>query len=216
MILYTAEKGVYVNYGDSIAAHPDKKMNVYVNLTNRCQCACTFCLRHTKKLTEKNTLWIQQEPTADEVEAELKKYDWDKFGEIVFCGFGEPTMALEVLLEVAAYIKNKRPDQKIRVNTNGLANLTYGKDVTGRFNGLIDTMSISLNASNAGEYLRLTRNRFGLASYQGMLDFAVLCKRHAPHVVLTVVDCVGEEEIAACRKVCESVAIPLRVRTFEV
>lgn len=215
MILYTAENGVYINYADSIAANPGKKMNLYVNLTNKCQCACTFCLRNTKELAAENALWIQQEPTAAEIKAELDKYDWDFFNEVVFCGFGEPTLALDVLLEVAAYLKSKKPDQRIRINTNGLANLTYGEDITGRFAGLVDTISISLNAASTEAYLRLTRNRFGLKSFQGMLDFAVLCKRSVPHVVLSVVDCIGEAEIAACRELCDRLGVVLRIRPFE-
>jgi TatD family-associated radical SAM protein len=215
MILYTAENGIYINYAASLAANPHKKMNVYINLTNKCQCSCTFCLRNTKKLSEENALWIKKEPSAAEVIAELDKYDWDNFNEIVFCGFGEPTLALETLLEVAAHIKKKKPSQKIRINSNGLANLSFGRDITPSFRGLIDTISISLNASTAEEYLRLTRNKFGIESYKAMLDFAVKCKAHIQNVVLTVVDCIGETEIEACRKVAASAAVPLRVRAFE-
>lgn len=215
MILYTAERGVYINYADSIVANPGKKMNIYINLTNKCQCSCTFCLRNTKELAEKNSLWIKKEPTAAEVKTELDKFDWNNFGEVVFCGFGEPTQALDTLLYVAAYIKAKKNEQQIRINTNGLANLTYGKDITDRLSGLIDTVSISLNSSSAEEYLKLTRNHFGIKSYQGMLDFAVACKKNVPHVVFSVVDCIGDVEIKKCRQICDNLGIALRVRKFE-
>lgn len=215
MVIYTAEKGVYINYETSRQQNPTKLMNMYINLTNKCSCSCTFCLRNTKEQREGNTLWLKNEPTADEVIAMLDKQDWSLVNEFVFCGFGEPTMVLDTLLVVAGHIKSVDKNKPIRLNTNGLGRLVHKRSIAPLFKDLIDTISISLNAPDAEEYLELTRNSFGLESYQAMLDFAVECKEYVPKVVLSVVDCIGEAKVEKCRKICEGIGIPLRVRPFE-
>lgn len=215
MILYTANQGVYKRYEDSIKDARDKKHKVYINLTNRCTCACTFCLRNTKELNKDNNLWLEKEPTASEVIAELERQDMQNFAEVIICGFGEPTMALEVLLEVTAYLKKRDCSIPIRLNTNGLAELEYKKEIAPLFKGLIDTVSISFNASNAEEYFRVTQSKFGIVSYDAMLNFAIKCKAYVPHVVLSVVDIIGEAEIAKCQAICDKIGVKLRVRPFE-
>ena len=93
---------------------------LYVNLTNKCPCACTFCLRQTMDhVGESHSLWLEREPSAEEVIAEFAKFDMDEFEEVVFCGFGEPTEALPVLLKVAAYVKETFA-KPVRINTNGM------------------------------------------------------------------------------------------------
>lgn len=215
MILYVLKDGVYTRYAESLQDNSAGRRNVYVNLTNRCTCACSFCLRVTKKFGEENSLWLKTEPTAAEVIAEFAQCDLANVSEIVFCGFGEPTMRLDVLLDVAAYLKNRDSSVKIRINTNGLAELEYQKEIVPLFKGLIDTVSISLNASTPEEYNRVTKNKFGLASHEAMLLFARHCKAYVPEVVLTVVDCIGAEEIEACQQLCDKIGVPLRVRPFE-
>ena len=132
-----------------------------------------------------------------------------------FLGFGEPLTRLDDLLEVAKYLKDRSSSTPIRINTNGLADLVHKKEISPLFKDLINTISISLNASNAEEYFRLTRNQFGIESYDEMLKFAVSCKEYVPNVVMTVVDCIGQEEIDACQAVCDTIGVPLRVRPFE-
>ncbi|KZL90580.1 TIGR04100 family radical SAM protein [Clostridium magnum] len=216
LILYTAKNGIYTDLKDSYTNEKELiNKNIYVNITNRCPCACTFCLRNTKELDESNNLWLDTEPTVQEITAEFEKYDLNKFNEIIFCGFGEPLVRLEDLLEVAKYLKNRNSNIKIRVNTNGLADLVHGKETAPLLKGLIDTVSISLNASNAEEYLNLTRSKFGIESYDAMLKFAVACKDYVPNVVLTVVDCIGKEEIDTCQAICDRIGVTLRVRPFE-
>lgn len=83
------------------------------------------------------------------------------------------------------------------------------------FKGLLNTISISLNESNAEKYLEVTRSRFGIKSYKAMLDFAVDCKNYIPNVVVTIVDIIGEDEINACKKVCEEYNLNLRIRRYE-
>lgn len=216
VILYKVKNGCYINLEDTFKEEKGTfNDNVYVNLTNKCSCACTFCLRNTKEMQESNSLWLKREATVSEIKAEFDKYELSQFNEIIFCGFGEPTMRLDDLLEAAKYLKDRDPKVKIRVNTNGLANLVHKKNVPPLFKGLIDTVSISLNAPTAEEYLELTRNNYGLESFDAMLKFAEECKDYVPHVVLTVVDCIGEEKIAASQAICDKIGIPLRVRPFE-
>lgn len=217
MLVYAVhEGGRYVRVEDSFQERPEGKRGIYVNITNQCNCACTFCLRSMKKMAEESTLWLKKEPTVAEVEAELDKLPWDMVSEIVFCGFGEPTMRLDTLLELMRYVKAQHPDMPTRLNTNGLADLQYGRPVAQEFKGLLDTISISLNASYAERYVELTRAKFGLESYEAMLKFAVDCKPYIPRVVLTVVEKVeNQEEIDRCQKICDERGLKLRVRIYE-
>ena len=218
VILYTYKDGVYYNLNNiSLEEMNEKgiKNNIYVNLTNRCPCSCTFCLRQTKEMTEQNNLWLKREPSVDEVIAEFEKLDISKYNEVIFCGFGEPTERLDDIILIAKYLKKRRSEIFIRINSNGLSDLVNKKETAPLFKGLVDTMSISLNASNAEEYYKLTRSKFGIKSYEEIQKFAVSCKKYIPNVVFTVVDCIGEDEINACQKVCDNLGITLRVRAFE-
>lgn len=192
------------------------KNGIYVNLTNRCPCACTFCLRHNGEgIFGSDSLWLEREPTLEEVLDSIDEWDLDKYDEVVFCGYGEPTERLEDLLKVAAHIKEKS-DIKIRINTNGLADLIHGERCAPKFEGLIDTVSVSLNFSSREEYLKTVRPKFGIESYDAMLAFTKDCVQFVPNVVMTVVDVVTDrEEQEKCREICRAVGATLRVRPFE-
>lgn len=211
-ILYTLYKNTYIDL-----SHLDstKGVTCYVNTTNRCPCACTFCLRQTKEMMENNSLWLKEEPSKEMIIEEFKKYDLNDFKEIVFCGFGEPMERWDDIKEVIDYIRDTKKDMKIRINTNGLANDIYGRDVTPEYKGRFDTVSISLNAPTKEEFLELTRSKFGISFFDDMLDFAKKCKAYVPNVVLTVVDIIGEEKIEACQKITDEIGVTLRVRPFE-
>lgn len=190
--------------------------NLYVNLTNRCPCACTFCLRQTRdEMNHSGSLWLEREPSAEEVKAEFDKFDMQKSKEVVFCGFGEPTERLEDLLEVAAYVKEKF-DKPIRINTNGLSDLIWQKDTSPMYKGLIDTVSISLNTPNKERYYELTRSKFGIDSFDAMLNFAGNVSKYVPHVVLsTVATTLTEEEEQQCAQICERLGVTYRIRPWE-
>ena len=193
------------------------KDGLYVNLTNRCPCACEFCIRNNADgAYGSDSLWLEREPDADEVIAAIVAARPERFAEIVFCGYGEPTERLDVLLEVAARLKRDYPAVPVRVNTNGLADLIAGESVAARFEGLVDAVSVSLNAATAQEYVELCRPSFGLESYDAVLRFAEDVKRHVPSVVMTVVAAPGftDGKLAACRAVCERIGVPLRVRDY--
>lgn len=189
---------------------------IYVNMTNRCPCACTFCLRkQSDHVYGSDSLWLEREPTVEEVCESIDKWDLSKYSEIVFCGYGEPTMRLDDLLKVAAYIKSKS-NISVRINTNGLGDLIAGEKVAHKLQGLIDTVSVSLNATNKEDYFKLVRPKFGIDSYDAMLSFTKDCTKYVPNVIMTVVDEVtSKEEQEKSREICESIGARLRVRPYE-
>lgn len=193
------------------------KHGIYVNMTNRCPCACTFCLRQNAPgVYGSDPLWLEREPTVQEVCDSLDAWDLSQYEEVVFCGYGEPTERLDDLLAVARYLKGKSAIP-IRINTNGLSDLIWSKPTAPMLQGLIDTVSVSLNAMDAEEYLRLTRSQFGIASYDAMLNFTRECTQYVPNVVMTVVGepVTSPEEQETCRKICAGVGATLRVRPYE-
>jgi TatD family-associated radical SAM protein len=166
-------------------------------------------------MNHSGSLWLEREPSVEEVMAEFSKFDMDKYEEVVFCGFGEPTERLEDLLVVADFVK-KKFQKTTRINTNGLSDLMYGKDTAPMFEGKIDIVSISLNTPNRERYLELTRNKFGIGAFDAMLKFAENVKRYVKQVVLTTVSTtLSEEEEEECRKICEEIGVTYRIRPFE-
>jgi len=223
MIIYaTHAGGRYLAWPDSLREQPTGKRSLYVNITNRCNCACVFCLRHKKQMAENSSLWLKKEPTVDEVKNALATAPWEYVSEIVFCGFGEPTLRQAELVALLHHVKETYGDHPTRLNTNGLGDLANGRAIASDFDGILDTVSISLNASNAERYLELTRAEYGIKSFEAMLKFARDCQKHVPNVVLTIVepekidqnsDAAGE--IARCRRICAERDLTLRIRTYE-
>lgn len=187
--------------------------HLYMNLTNRCTNKCKFCIRFTPSGVDGIDLWLEREPTVEEIKAALIKAEFKNYDEIVFCGYGEPMLRWEAIVEVAEFIR-KNSDAKIRINTNGHANRAAGKDVTPYLEGLIDAISISLNAKNAKEYNDICVCDYGEDGFYEMLDFAKKAKRYVPKVVLSVVDTISEEDIEACRKIAEETGVEYRVRVY--
>lgn len=188
--------------------------SLYVNLTNRCSNFCTFCVRNNRDdVNGKDVLWLEREPTKEEILADIKKHDLSKYKELCFCGFGEPAYRIDDIVWVAREVK-KESDIPIRLNTNGQANLIHGRDVTPEFQGAIDIVSVSLNAPTAEEYDQICHSKFGLEAYAGLIDFAKKCKPYVKTVKFSVVDVIGEEKVKACQKVADEAGIPLRVRAY--
>ncbi len=191
------------------------KNKVYLNITNRCPCACTFCIRSKKNaIGEASNLWLDHSPSFEEVKQALDNFNFDGYDEVIFCGYGEPTEAFDVLVKTARYLREKL-HIKLRVNTNGLGSLINGKDISKELCDNVDAISISLNCSNKEDYYKIVRPKFGIESYDEMLDFAKKCRQYTDDVMLSVVDVIGDEEVEKCRKVAESVNIPLRVRKYD-
>lgn len=198
----------------------EKKMTIlyevgsglYINLTNICPCACTFCIREEADgAYGSDSLWLEHEPSLEEIKQAIDKVDLNQYQEVVFCGYGEPMSRIEILLQVCEYIRLKS-NIRIRVNTNGLGNLIHTKAIEPMLEGKLDVVSISLNAPNPEEYVKVTRPKFGIQSFDAMLKFAVECKNYVPEVVFTVVDCISPEQIDASRKIAEDLGINFRIR----
>lgn len=190
--------------------------NLYINLTNRCSSACTFCLRQTRdKMEDSGSLWLEHEPDFEEVKAAFDEFNVDDYNEIVFCGFGEPTMRFDMLLEVAKYIKDTW-NKPIRLNTNGQGDLINKRQIASELKGLVDTISISLNFPEENRYQEIVRSQFGVASYNAMLEFAKEAKNYVPNVVLSTVDTtLSKEEENKCKEICDSLGVTYRIRPWE-
>lgn len=188
---------------------------LYVNMTNKCPCACTFCLRQTRdEMNGSGSLWLEREPSVDEVIAEFDKFDMSKYDELVFCGFGEPTERLQDVVEVAKFAKEKF-GIKIRINTNGMSDLIHKKDTSPMF-GVMDVVSISLNTPNKERYYELTRSKFGIDSFDAMKKFAKNVKSYVDEVILsTVSTTLTKEEEEECAKICKDLGVTYRIRPFE-
>lgn len=188
--------------------------NLYVNTTNRCTCACEFCIRTTGDgVGTASSLWLDREPTREEILADIQKQNLSRYDELVFCGYGEPTFRWDDIAWVCDQLRAAGPVPPIRMDTNGHGNLIWGEDVAPLFRGRFDTVSISLNAQDRETYNRRCEPDYE-NGYEAMLSFAKEIQTYVPHVVLSVVDCIPAEEIEACRKVCEDIGAEYRVRVF--
>ena len=188
--------------------------NLYLNLTNKCSNGCDFCVRNERSSYYGNYLWLRNgEPTAAQVISALNALgDLKRFKEGVFCGFGEPTYRMEVMLAVCDYLHEK--GLKTRLNTNGQGNLINKRDIVPEMKGKVDFVNISLNASCVEKYQPICRSQFGVAGFEGLIEFAKLCKRNEVPCRFSIVDCIGEEEVEACKRLAQSVSIPLYVRKY--
>ena len=190
--------------------------NLYVNLTNRCPYSCTFCLRQTMdKMGESDSLWLEHEPSVEEVKEAFSAWDMSLYDEVVFCGFGEPTERFDDLLLVAKFVKENY-GKPIRINTNGAGNLVNGRDIVPEMKGLIDCVSVSLNHPHKDRYCELVQSKFGEQSFDAMLDFARESVKYVPKVVMTTVDTtITKEEEEECAKICEEIGAAYRIRPWE-
>ena len=186
----------------------------YLNITNACPCRCTFCIRNNgDSVGEATTLWFEHSPSIEEIKAEIDNFDFSKYNNsITVCGYGEPTCALKNLIDACKYLREK--GVKIRLNTNGLSDLINKRETAQEICKVVDSVSISLNAPTKEKYNEITRPSFGEKSFDAMLKFAKECKEYGTPVKLTVVDVISKEDIEDCKKLCDEIQIPLRVREY--
>lgn len=188
--------------------------SLYINMTNRCTNHCSFCVRNILDgVGSETNLWLEHEPTIDEVIEDIQRRDISGYKEFVFCGYGEPMMRTYDIIEIGKKLKEKY-DLPIRINTNGHANLICGKDITPQLEGWLDAISISMNAKDKLEYQAICRSKYGETAFEAMLDFAARCKEHIPKVVLSVVNVIPREDIQLCRKMAQYIGVDFRVRHF--
>lgn len=188
------------------------KNNLYVNITGHCTNRCTFCVREVAPGEPYPDLKLEREPTLQEIIADLTSYNLNNFSEIVFCGYGEPTCRLYDMLAVCRAIREVSATP-IRVNTNGHASLILSEDTAPLFRGLVDCVSISLNAADSDTYTKICRPRFGEDTFTGVLKFARDVVRYVPMVVLTVVrDTIPEDDLDRCSQIAKEIGASFRVR----
>jgi len=189
---------------------------IYINLTNRCTNDCIFCLRKDKDDVCGQTLWLDSEDfSAEDVIEQLKTFELSS--EVIFCGYGEPLLKFEILRQVAKYIKENYPDIKIRINTNGHANFIYKKNVIPELAGLIDEISVSLNASDSDEYDELSQPKFKNA-YDEVKKFIKCCSDSGIKTVASIVDGYKGQrlDVEKCRQIAADLGAELRVREWIV
>ena len=188
--------------------------NLYINLTNKCSNGCDFCVRNERASYYGNYLWLRHgEPTAEKVIAQVNTLgDLKQFKEVVFCGFGEPTYKTTEMLALCEYFHEK--GLSTRLNTNGQGNLINKRDIVPELKGKIDLVNVSLNASSSEKYQKICRSQYGTNGFDAMIEFAKLCKRNDVNCRFSIVDCIGEDEVEACKKLCEQVRIPLYIRKY--
>jgi TatD family-associated radical SAM protein len=184
--------------------------NRYLNLGHRCTLRCAFCPKHNGVFTVKEyDLLLAREPTFEEVCAAVGNPA--DYHDIVFCGLGEPTQRLDVLLAVAERFHGK--GARIRVNTDGLASLVHGRDVAPELAGKIDALSISLNAQDEATYVRHCRPALP-GAYEAMKAFARRAKEFVPDVTVTAIDGLEGVDIEACRRIAAELGVNFRRRTL--
>ena len=187
--------------------------NLYVNVTNLCQCDCVFCVRGRSQVVgDADSLWLPHEPSLEELkQGFIARRDLDEVKEIVFCGYGEPLERAELVVDLAKHIRfcTKKP---LRLNTNGLVGLINpGFDI--RKLELFDTISVSLNAATKEDYVEVTRPVFGENSFDGMLGFAKTMNGYTK-VQFTIVETLPKIQQKKCRIVAKGLNIPLIIRTL--
>lgn len=183
--------------------------SLYLNITNRCSNRCTFCPKFDDFIVKGHFLGLDREPTSQEVLAAIG--DPSAYAEVVFCGYGEPLIRLDLVKKVAAELKRK--GVKVRINTDGQANLVHGRNILPELAGLVDTVSVSLNAADAATYARLCNTPFDGAGFAAICDFLREAPRHIPEVVATAVTVPGLD-IEAVRRLALSLGVVFREREY--
>jgi TatD DNase family protein len=185
--------------------------SLYLNITNRCTAACTFCVRYHTDFVKGHNLRLGKEPTADELIKEIG--DPTRYAEIVFCGYGEPLLRIDTVKAVAAAVK--QGGGRVRIDTNGHGNLVHKRNILPELAGLVDAVSVSLNAQNAETYFKISQPKFGLETYEAVKDFIREARKYIPEVTATVVSA-PEVDIDACRTIAEKLGARFRVREYNV
>jgi TatD DNase family protein len=183
--------------------------SLYLNITNRCSNRCTFCPKFKEFTVKGHELKLSHEPDLAEVMAAVD--DAAGFEEVVFCGYGEPLIRLDLVKEVAALLK--RRGLKVRINTDGQANLVHGRNILPELSGLVDALSVSLNAADPETYARLCNTPFGNEGFQGVCEFLREAKRLIPEVVASAVALPGLD-VARVRALAHELGVGFREREY--
>ncbi|MHB8835910.1 MAG: TatD family nuclease-associated radical SAM protein [Candidatus Methylomirabilia bacterium] len=184
--------------------------SLYLNVTSRCSNRCTFCTRESSRIVKGHDLSLEHEPTTAEILAAAG--DTAGYDEVVFCGFGEPLLRWDVVREVALVLKGR--GARVRINTNGQARLFLGRDILPEMAGVIDALSVSLNAPDAARYAKICRPDAGETAYEAVRKFIREARNFVPSVTASVVALPGVD-IEACRRIAEQeLGAAFRIRPY--
>ncbi|MFN3966486.1 MAG: TatD family nuclease-associated radical SAM protein [Endomicrobiia bacterium] len=187
------------------------KNNLYINITNRCTMHCSYCIKYKWKWKFRGyNLKLNREPTYREIISAINR-NLRGVKEYVFCGYGEPTIRFELLKKVAGYLKRK--NKIVRINTNGHGNLINKRNICPEMKGLIDKISISLNADTPEKYFVLHRPKFGQKTFNSVLSFIKECKKYIPEVIMTTIN-LPDIDIRKCQKIAEKLKVKFVVRPY--
>jgi TatD DNase family protein len=185
--------------------------SLYLNITNRCTNACVFCIRQKTDFIKGHNLRLGREPDFQEVIGAIG--DPSKYKEVVFCGYGEPLLRLDLVKQAAGWLKERKA--WVRINTNGQGNLIAGRNIVPELAGLVDEVSISLNVHDSETYDKICPSRFGSAAYQAVKDFAVECRKAGIKTTVTVMDMPGVE-VEMAKQTAKELGVNLRIRHYDV
>lgn len=190
--------------------------SLYVNLTNKCSNRCEFCIRNNGDgAYGSDSLWLEREPTLEEALASVFSRDLEKYPELIFCGYGEPTYRLEDAIKIAKLVKEKHPTIKIRINTNGHSDLILRKDTAPMYAEAFDVVSISLNTPSPERYQEICHSIFGERSHEALISFASRVKAYVPKVILSVIrETLTSDEIEQCKDIAAAAGVTLRIRDY--
>ncbi len=210
ILLENAKKAFGIDVGQTIVYPLDNRL--YLNITNRCTNVCVFCpkFKNDYYVKDYQLKLFKTEPSYEEIinaTQRLPGYD-----EAVFVGFGEPTQRLEMLISVSKWLK-EHGTKTVRLDTDGLGNLVYGRDITRELSQYIDAVSVSLNAPDAKTYIKLCSNKYGKASYEAVIEFIKLAKTRFKDVTATMVE-LPNIDVSATRTVAEMLGVKFRARPF--
>lgn len=190
--------------------------SLYVNVTNRCSNRCDFCIRNNGDgAYGSDPLWLISEPAPDEILDSILSRDITLYREIVFCGYGEPSYRLFDIREVVTKLRSFRKNLKIRINTNGQSDLILGENTAPLYQGIFDTVSISLNSSSSEGYIKTCHPVYKEAAFPAIIEFAKNVKNYVQNVVFTVVgQFLAPDELSECESISKAVGVPLRIREY--
>jgi TatD DNase family protein len=184
--------------------------SIYLNITNRCTSECVFCVKNFKDYVKGHYLRLEKEPDAQEIISAIG--DLKKYKEVVFCGYGEPTLRLDVIKDVSKWVKSH--GVKVRIDTNGHGNLINKRSIAPELKGIVDSISVSLNAETEEKYEQLCRPAYGKKTFDDVKRFIIECKDNIPEVSVTVLD-MPNIDLEQCRKIASELGVGFRLRKYD-
>ncbi|RJQ50451.1 MAG: YchF/TatD family DNA exonuclease [Nitrospiraceae bacterium] len=184
--------------------------SLYLNITNKCTNKCGFCVKSRTTYVKGHNLRLEKEPSALQLIKAI--HDPKAYKEIVFCGIGEPLLRLDIVKKVSSWIKQN--GGKVRINTNGQGNLIHGKNILPDLKGIVDSISISLDAEDAKKYEKICKPAVK-GAFEGVISFIKEAVKVIPEVKATIVKIPGVN-VEKCRKIADDLGVELRIREFDM